>query len=113
MTKKSPSRKPPIAPADDLTKLESLARERAAEAAERSAVLRRAIEPVLRELVSAEQRRVLEQARAEDFAAASEASRRRLKKLRARQAEVLAKRPSVLERIQMATRRSARKGRAR
>lgn len=113
MKKKSPNRKPAVGLIDEVPKLPSLTRERAAEAAERSAVLRRAMEPVLQQLVTAEQRRALEQARAEDFAKAQEGSRQRLRKLRAAQAEVVAKRPSVLERIQMATRPSTGKRRAR
>jgi hypothetical protein len=97
-------------PIGDRPELPSLASERTAEAHDRAAALRRAIKPVLHSLVTTEQRRVLEQARDEDFAKAREASRHRLEKLRAAQAELRAKRPTTLERIWLAARSTGPEG---
>lgn len=97
-------------PIGDRPELPSLAGERTAEAHDRAAALRRVIEPVSQSLLTVEQRRVLEQARAEDFAKARQASRQRLEKLRAAQAELRAKRLSTLERIWLAARSTGPEG---
>jgi hypothetical protein len=97
-------------PIGDRPELPSLTGERTAEAHDRAAAMRRASEPVVQSLLSADQRRVLEQARSEDFAKAREASRQRLEKLRAAHAELRAKRPTTLERIWLAARGTGPEG---